>query len=437
MFWPLQVTRASSVLNLNKRVTDMQNIIPLKNAEAQTAEGQPKIRVVPKYPFNKVYDSRGHRLTGLWERNGVYYGQLRLPGKKCSRRPLVDEHNQRVRTVQEAAKAYYKLREGIDEGEMPVSRRVPPFSEYVKKYLAWVEDGKRKSEKTIVQERYMLNGWTKFLGQIRLNQITLPLIKDYESARLREGVSHRTVNLGVLVLGNLLKAARDDGWLRGKLPTERWERLDHKPKPRRFYTTAEIERLCAIAVQKDRDGEPKFKNGEMLADAIRFMKASGARVASALACHWEDVDWEKKLLHLHRKTKRNKHIWVDFNPELEKVLRDLFARRQPDSVFMFPGTRTDGSVGSLRRTFEMVRKEANLPGVGFHDLRHHFASCCVQSGTDFRTAAKWLGHSDNGVLLAKTYSHSCDVHAQQAAKRVCFNFAEPPSPNQNGQTPPN
>ena len=32
--------------------------------------------------------------------------------------------------------------------------------------------------------------------------------------------------------------------------------------------------------------------------------------------------------------------------------------------------------------------------------------------------AKWLGHSDNGALLLKTYTHLLDEHGMEMAKRV-------------------
>jgi len=48
----------------------------------------------------------------------------------------------------------------------------------------------------------------------------------------------------------------------------------------------------------------------------------------------------------------------------------------------------------LRETLKQVRKAAGLPWLGFHDLRHAFASQCVMAGIDFITIAARLGHSD-------------------------------------------
>ena len=56
--------------------------------------------------------------------------------------------------------------------------------------------------------------------------------------------------------------------------------------------------------------------------------------------------------------------------------------------------------------------------VGFHDLRHFFASTCVMAGIDFMTIAGWLGHSDGGVLVGKVYGHLADEHKRRMADNL-------------------
>jgi integrase len=55
-----------------------------------------------------------------------------------------------------------------------------------------------------------------------------------------------------------------------------------------------------------------------------------------------------------------------------------------------------------------------------HDLRHLFATICIESGVDIPTVAKWLGHKDGGVLALKTYGHLRNEHSQAMAKKVKF-----------------
>jgi hypothetical protein len=39
-------------------------------------------------------------------------------------------------------------------------------------------------------------------------------------------------------------------------------------------------------------------------------------------------------------------------------------------------------------------------------------------GIDFKTIAAWQGHQDGGVLIAKTYSHLRNEHADKMAEKL-------------------
>jgi integrase len=55
-----------------------------------------------------------------------------------------------------------------------------------------------------------------------------------------------------------------------------------------------------------------------------------------------------------------------------------------------------------------------------HDLRHLFATRCIESGVDIPTVSRWLGHQDGGALCMKTYGHLRDEHSASEAKKVTF-----------------
>jgi integrase len=95
--------------------------------------------------------------------------------------------------------------------------------------------------------------------------------------------------------------------------------------------------------------------------------------------------------------------------------------RPSDSSFLFPSPQRGPKnihAKSLRESFRLVRAAAGLPWVGFHDLRHFFASQCVMAGIDFMTVASWLGHSDGGILVGKVYGHLADEHKRRMADNL-------------------
>lgn len=406
---------------MTSRAIGVVDSIVIENSATLHAT-DPVLRVVQQniVRFNKATDSRGREIEGLWKRNGRFYCQLSIPGRGCRRVPLRDESNQPVRNVTEAIDAMHRLRMLKRQGEFPTFGRAMMVKDHIEHYLSFLETTGTKKLKTIAQERSILKRWGQHLGEIRLTQISRQIINDYVAHRKQSGVGNRAVNLDVLVLNNCLKHAQDEGRFAGKLPTESYKPLKYVAPKRPLFAKEQFEQLCQIATRKEADGMPKYRNGEQLADLIRFMRTSGARVTSALSARWSDVDWKRRQVHL-RNTKYDKqNVVVDFNAELEVVLKDMNARRRPDSEYLFPSTREGRNVGSLRGTFEAVREEAGMPNLHFHDTRHHFISECVMSGVDFMTIARWVGHADGGMLIGKVYGHLSNEHAQRAASRVRF-----------------
>jgi integrase len=55
-----------------------------------------------------------------------------------------------------------------------------------------------------------------------------------------------------------------------------------------------------------------------------------------------------------------------------------------------------------------------------HDLRHLFATRCIESGVDIPTVSRWLGHKDGGALAMRVYGHLRPEHSQAMAQRVAF-----------------
>ncbi len=143
---------------------------------------------------------------------------------------------------------------------------------------------------------------------------------------------------------------------------------------------------------------------------------------------WDDVDLEKEwvVIGADGLAKNWESRRVEFNPQLGALLREMKARRAPDCSWLFPspqrGTR-DLNAHSFRESLKMARMAAELPKVGFHDLRHYFCSVCVMAGIDFMTIAAWLGHKDGGILVGKVYGHLLDEHRSKAAKQVTFGLS--------------
>ena len=64
-----------------------------------------------------------------------------------------------------------------------------------------------------------------------------------------------------------------------------------------------------------------------------------------------------------------------------------------------------------------ILKNAELPRIRFHDLRHTFATHATKGGVDPKTLSGILGHT-NASFTLNIYSHITDTMQQQAAARI-------------------
>jgi integrase len=378
--------------------------------------------------FNSARDARNRKVRGLWKRGDRYYAQVRVPGEKSARKIPLKADN-----LTEAKEEMAKRRNEAREGALPKGGVKPSLADFVRDYLAFHENhhSGRKAG-TVTRERTSLVQWLKTLGHVRIDKITKPMIAAFVKERIRNGAAPRTANLDVIVLRNVLNSALDDGLI-AALPTLGIRPLKAIAKKRPMLTPADFEKLLAAA-------RTCGKNGAQLADYVLFLAYSGARCNEALQIKWTDVDFPGRLLCIGTdgSSKNSRARFVDFNPDLERHLMEMEGRRAPDTEWLFPSPQRgakDIPAKTLRESFEIARKNAGLEWVGFHDLRHFFASRAVMAGIDFKTTAEWMGHQDGGVLLCKVYSHLLDGHKRDMAARLVFTPTVVPFPQPTDSGP--
>lgn len=150
---------------------------------------------------------------------------------------------------------------------------------------------------------------------------------------------------------------------------------------------------------------------------VRFLAFTGLRINEARQIRWEHVR-DEHIYAPANVTKNGKPRCIPFIPGMADVLRALRGaspeRRMAKSRagFVLPQSHIPS------KTFLYACRLAGIHRVCHHTFRHFYATQCILSGVDIPTVAKWLGHSDNGVLLLRTYCHLLDDHSMEMAKRV-------------------
>lgn len=142
---------------------------------------------------------------------------------------------------------------------------------------------------------------------------------------------------------------------------------------------------------------------------VAVLAFSGMRVGECRALKREELSGEWLLIGSTGETKGRAFRRVPISAPLRAVFDEMLAERPDGPLF---------TMANPRRALHSACEVLKLPDLRVHDLRHFFATWCIESGVDIPTVAKWLGHKDGGALAMRTYGHIRDEHGAQAAKRL-------------------
>lgn len=149
-------------------------------------------------------------------------------------------------------------------------------------------------------------------------------------------------------------------------------------------------------------------HSEEMADMVEFLAWSGCRIGELQAVEWEHINDEWLTIRGGYEGTKNRKVR---RLPISAPLRAIIDRRRFSDA--------SGKIFHLTSPRESLRNACARLGIDHirvHDLRHLFATRCIESGVDIPTVAKWLGHSDGGALAMKTYGHLRDDHSLSAAK---------------------
>ena len=155
---------------------------------------------------------------------------------------------------------------------------------------------------------------------------------------------------------------------------------------------------------------------------VRFLAYGGFRKSEAANTTWSDCDFEKKEIVVRGDPETGTKNWtirrVPMIPDMVELLMHLRAERANE-----PASRPVMRVRSCQHAINSACKKLGITRFTHHDLRHLFATLCIESGVDIPTVSRWLGHKDGGALAMKVYGHLRDQHSVAMAQRVTFGGA--------------
>ena len=174
----------------------------------------------------------------------------------------------------------------------------------------------------------------------------------------------------------------------------------------------------------------------------RVAAMTGMRRGELLGQRWRDIDLDAGRLSVVQQRVRGADGRLQYGPPktsrgrrsitLDNVtvtaLGSHRAAQAADRLAFGPGYCDDGLVfargdgtpldpDTISQTFDRHAREAGLPRIRFHDLRHTHASLYLAAGIHPKVVQERLGHSSISVTL-DTYSHAVPALQEDAAARV-------------------
>ena len=341
-------------------------------------------------------------------------------------------------TVTAARDRARQLRREVDEGGDPLAgkgelRTAPHVSDMIERYVA--EHVVRLAPANAADQKAMLAKlvaplWgnklvtaitktdvAKLLAKIAEGRARPAKEKPNNRARKLQGPKPTPVRANRVgeVLRKMFTLAIDWGW-RDDNPAVAFHRRIESARER-FLSQQEIVSLAA-ALDAAKD--------QRAAGIIRLCMLTGARLGEVRQARFEQFNlelgvWSKPAAT----TKQRKVHRVPVSSDVAAIVRQRQLLVPSGVPWLFPGDVPGQPVKEIRRFWINVQRDANLPDVRIHDLRHTFASLLVSGGASLEMIGKLLGHTQ--MQTTQRYAHLMDSPLRAGVDAVAHIFRPRPT----------
>lgn len=254
-----------------------------------------------------------------------------------------------------------------------------------------------------------------FFGKQPVEAIGTAQIERFKAGRSQRGFAPKTVNNHLAALGRALTCAED------------WGAIERRPKIRfmklpvqSFDFLPETDSTRLLTAAPDGPGRT----------ALLLALRTGLRFGELLGLHWSDLDLATRTITVRRSIVRRQVGTPKSNrfrtlPIADDLLAHLQASSRRTGYVLGQDGEQPPTEKSLRRALSLSCKRAGLRHIGWHTLRHSFASQLVKSGAHLRVVQELLGHTD--IRVTMRYTHLEPSRLVEAVNRLAAPVPSLPS----------
>jgi integrase len=350
--------------------------------------------------------------------SGTFRAQVTLQGQRLS----FTAHTKRL--CQDWLK---NTNRQIDDGLLLVDTKIT-LNEYLNNWLISTKSSKRHStwaHYEQVTRSYILPR----IGQVKVKDLRPEHIQGLYNYLLEQRVGEFTVLKIHTVLHSALQQAVRMGII-GRNPAS----LTNPPKEpdteMAILNESQVSQFLIAAMTHRWEG------------LFHLAIVTGARQMELLGLKWTDLDWLRQTLKVERQLVRPNGSGVQFSSPKTKfgkrsialgsktidVLRKHYERQQVERIAAGEKWQEHGLIfttsqgrpinpRNLLRDFKTILRNAGLPDIRFHDLRHTAASLMLNNNIPPIVVSRRLGHAKASITL-DIYGHLIPSMQIEAAEKI-------------------
>lgn len=208
--------------------------------------------------------------------------------------------------------------------------------------------------------------------------------------------------------------------------------------------------LKNITLPKCEKKEPQKINGTEQDLLIKYLKKNmnltsfgvlisllmGLRIGELCGLKWCDVDFQNRILHINRTVQRvsvpegnRKTKVIVSSPKSQTSRRSIsipdhlmeyFKKfKSNNNFYILSGCEDVIEPRTMQYRYKKILTAAQISSHNYHQLRHTFATNCMQNGFDIKTLSNILGHSNVSMTLNR-YIHPDIFHERSLMNKMCM-----------------
>lgn len=231
-----------------------------------------------------------------------------------------------------------------------------------------------------------------YFGKMPINKITTFSVEQFKSVKLKNDRSKKTINNYLTVLSKCLKDAHE------------WLDLPNSPRVKMFKV---VYNERGFLTQNDIQLFLNHAEGVWYDMAFTALR-TGLRLGELIGLRWCDIDFHKSTLTVKRSIVRN----VEGPPKnyksrvipMSNDLIDVLNKMDHNTKYVFESRKGYPlSTNNCSRQIKKICELANIKNIGWHTLRHTFATLLASSNVPIISIKELMGHSD--IKTTMRYSH--------------------------------